>query len=402
MAFRYIALTPGGEQIKGSIDAPSEEAAEDRLWEAGYRVVALRPVWTPDLDRLLPTMFGVKPRTLIVFSRQLATLVESGIALLQALEILQRQQRSRMASVVAELAVAIKQGVSFSEAVGRQATVFPPMYAHMIAVGERTGSLEIVLRQTADHMEKDEAIVKRVRGAMAYPAFVVVLSVFVAVILVTAALPPLITLFDEFDQQLPLPTRILLALSKFATSYGLYAGIAMVVGLVATALYVQRPKGHRQMDGLLVRAPLIGQVTMMSNTARVCRTMAMLFRAGLPLSEIIGLVIGTTQNRVYRERLNEVGEALLRGEGLSTPLARTELFPPLVVQMIEVGEETGTLDANLETMGEFYANELDERIAALTSMIQPALTLAMGAVVAFIAISIIMPMYQIVQSIQPS
>lgn len=402
MAFRYVALTSAGEQVEGSIDAPSEEAAEQRLWEAGYRVIRLREAWTLELDRFLPTVFGVKPRTLITFSRQLATLVESGVALVQALEILQRQQRGRMAAVIADLAAAIKQGSSFSEAVGRQGAVFPCIYGHMIAVGERTGSLETVLRQIAEHMEREEALLKRIRGALAYPAFIVVLSVAVVGILTTVALPPLITLFDEFDSGLPLPTRILLTASSFLTSYGVYLGVGGLAVAIAGAFYIQQPSGRRQFDALLVRAPIIGEVTVMSNTARLSRTMSMLLRAGLPLSEIMALVLRTTGNRVYRERLNDVAAALLRGEGLSRPLASTGLFPLLMVQMVEVGEETGTLDANLETMGEFYANEVDERLAVLTSMIQPALTLAMGALVAFIAISIIMPMYDIMQSIRTS
>jgi type IV pilus assembly protein PilC len=258
----------------------------------------------------------------------------------------------------------------------------------------------MILRQLAEHMEKEQAIIKRVRGAMAYPAFVVLLAIGAVAIIMTAALPPLISLFDDFDAELPLPTRILIGVTHFVSAYKLHMAVALAVAVASGAWYIRQPAGRRQLDYAMLRAPLLGPITIQSNASRFSRTMAILFRAGLPLAEVMDLVLQTTQNRIVRESLEEVREELLRGEGLSKPLAKSKLFPPMLVQMVEVGEETGTLDANLETMGEFYAREVDERINTLTSMIQPALTLAIGALVAFIALSIIMPMYGIMQEIR--
>jgi type IV pilus assembly protein PilC len=270
----------------------------------------------------------------------------------------------------------------------------------MIAIGERTGNLEMVLRQLAAHMEKEQAIIKRVRGAMAYPAFVILLAICVVGILVTTALPPLLGLFDEFNAEPPLPTRILLGVTHFATAYKLHMAVVLVAAVAIGGFYVRRPSGRRQLDYLLLRAPLLGPITVLSNTSRFSRTMAILLKAGLPLSEVMELILETTQNRVVREAMEGVRDKLLRGEGLSKPLANSNMFPPMLVQMVEVGEETGTLDSNLETIAEFYAREVDERINTLTAMIQPALTLCMGGIVAFIAISIIMPMYSIMHSIR--
>jgi len=401
LAYRYIAFTPSGEQVRGSIDAPTEGLAEQTLWEWGYRIVTLRPTWTaPRLDQLFPTVFGVKPQEIITFSRQLATLIESGVAVLPALELLQRQARSGLGRVLGDLTQAIRQGSSFSDALRKHSQVFPAIFSRMIAVGERTGNLEMVLRQVATHMEKEQAIIKRVRGALAYPAFVILLAIGVVGILITAALPPLMSLFEEFDTELPLPTRILLGVSHFAAAYKLHMGVALVAAVAIGALYIRQPSGRRQLDYVLLRAPILGRITVLSNTSRFSGTMAILFKAGLPLSEVMDLVFQTTQNRVVREALEGVREELLRGEGLSKPLANSNLFPPMLVQMVEVGEETGTLDTNLQTMAEFYAREVDERINTLTSMIQPTLTLAVGAVVAFIAVSLIMPMYDMMQSIR--
>lgn len=402
LAYRYIAFTPSGEQVKGSIDVPTEGLAEQTLWELGYRIVTLRPTWTaPRLDQLLPTVFGVKPQEIITFSRQLATLIESGVAVLPALELLQRQaRRGGLGRVLGDLTQAIRQGSSFSDALREHTQVFPAIFSRMIAVGERTGNLEMVLRQVATHIEKEQAIIKRVRGALAYPAFVILMAIGVVGILITAALPPLISLFEEFDTELPLPTRILLAVSQFATAYKLHMLVALVAAVAMGALYIRQPSGRRQLDYVLLRAPLIGRITVFSNASRFSGTLAILLRAGLPLSEVMDLVMQSTGNRIVREALEGVREELLRGEGLSKPLANAKLFPAMLVQMVEVGEETGTLDSNLQTVADFYAREVDERVNTLTSMIQPTLTIAVGALVAFIAISLIMPMYGMMQSIR--
>ena len=401
MAYKYVAITPSGQQVRGSVEAPTEEVAEQSLWAQGYRIVTLRQSWAaPPLEQVLPTVFGTKPQEIITFSRQMATLIESGVAVLAALELLQRQAHRPLGRVLGEVAQAIKQGSSFSDALGQHPQVFPPIFSRMIGVGERTGNIEVVLRQLATHMEKEQAIIKRVRGALAYPAFMVVLAIGVVAIIMTAALPPLISLFDDFDAELPLPTRMLIGITHFVTAYKLHMAVALAVAVASGAWYIRQPSGRRRLDQALLRAPLLGPVTVLSNTSRFSRTMAILFRAGVPLSEVMDLVVRTTSNQIVREALEGVREELLRGEGLSKPLANAKLFPAMLVQMVEVGEQTGTLDANLETIGEFYAREVDERINTLTSMIQPALTLAMGAVVAFIAVSIIMPMYGIMQEIR--
>jgi len=401
LAYRYVAFTPSGEQAKGLIDAGSEGAAEQALWEQGYRIVTLRATRPlPRLDELFPTLFGIKPREIITLSRQMATLIESGIAVMPALELLRRQARGALGRVLGEVIGAIKQGSALSDALREHPQVFPPIFGRMIAVGERTGNLDVVLRQLATHLEKEQAIIKRVRGALAYPAFVILLAIGVVAIVITTALPPLMGLFEEFDAELPLPTKILLAVSHFANAYWLHTSAVLAVAVVIGVAYVRQPRGRRQLDYALLRMPLIGSITVLSNAARFSGTTAILLRAGIPVSEVMRMAIDTTGNRIVRERLREVEEQLLRGEGLSKPLADSKIFPPMLVQMVEVGEETGTLDSNLETMAGFYTGEVDERISALTGMLTPALTLIVGAMVAFIALSIIMPMYGIMGSIE--
>jgi type IV pilus assembly protein PilC len=401
LLYKYVAFAPSGEQVSGSVDAASEDIAERTLWDWQYKVVLIQPVKPrPTLDQVIPSLFGIKPREVINFSRHLATLVESGIPLLSAIELLQGQAKGPFARVLGEIGRDLKNGSPFSTAVAQHHAVFPPIYSRLMEVGERTGSLETVLRRVAMHMEKEQAIVKRVRGAMAYPAFVVLLAIVVVSILVTTALPPLTSLFDEFNTTLPLPTRILMGVSSFATAYKIHMLVVAVIVLALATWYSRQPSGRRQLDYLLVRLPLIGMINIQSNVSRFSRTMAMLLRAGLPLTDIMELVLQTTQNQIIRDELSGVREELLRGEGLAKPFGRSRLFPSMLSQVVSVGEETGALDTNLDTLAEFYAAEVDERVGALTAMVQPAMTLGIGLVVAFIAISIIMPMYSIMGHIQ--
>ena len=401
MLFKYVAFAPSGEQVAGSVDAANEDIAERTLWDWQYKVVLLQPVKPKlRLDQVLPSLFGVKSREVINFTRHLATLVESGIALLQAIELLQGQSKGPFARVLGDISRDLKNGSPFSTAIAQHRTIFPPIYSRLMEVGERTGSLETVLRRVALHMEKDQAIVKRVRGAMAYPSFVIVLAVVVIGVLVTTALPPLVSLFDEFNTTLPLPTRILIGISKFATAFKIHMLVALIALVGGCAWYTRQPTGRRQLDHLLVRLPLIGAINIQSNVSRFSRTMAMLLRAGLPLSDIMELVLQTTPNQTIRDELLSVREELMRGEGLARPFARSRLFPSMLSQVVSVGEETGALDANLDTLAEFYAAEVDEKVTALTAMVQPAMTLGIGLVVAFIAISIIMPMYSIMGHMQ--
>lgn len=398
MTFQYVAYTPAGEKIKGRVEAPSEKAAEELLWKLNYTVVSLSqaPAHT--------TPFGlgqkVKIRELVVFSRQLATLIESGIPIIRALQLLQEQVSSKkLRSVLSEVAVDVQQGRFISEAILKHENVFPPLYGRLIEVGERTGNLEMVLRQLATYLEKEDQLTRKIKGALSYPAFVLVLAIGVVLLLMFVALPPLMDLFTSFDAQLPLPTRILMAITDFVTSYTLWllGGIGAVV--IASGLFLRSEPGRLFLDRLVLRIPLIDRITIQGAVARMARSMCSLLRAGISVPEILRMVIRTQNNRVIKASLQKVEQELLQGHGLSDPLAADPLFPRMLVQMVRVGEETGSLDGNMETLAIFYEEEVDRAVKALTDAIQPALTLFIGGVVGFVAVSVIMPMYTLIGAI---
>jgi len=397
MPYRYVAYTKTGERVQGTINAASEARAEEALWQSDYIIVSLKPVRTrPGLEELMPTFFGVKPRDLIVFSRQLATLIESGITILSALQMLKEQTSNKaLKKALQKVIEDVQEGESFSEALKKHPQAFPPIYNRMIEVGERMGNIETVLRQLATYMEKREALTRKLRGAMAYPTFIILLAIGVVFIMMNFTLPAIMGLFSEFEAELPFTTRALIAITKFTTTYRSRILAAAASAVALASLYIRTPIGQRHRDLLLLKIPVIGSINVQSNISRLCHTMSILLKAGLPMTEIMELVVQAMGNVIFREALERVRTEMLQGHGLSRPISQEKVFPSLLAQMVRVGEETGALDSNLETLAFFYEEEADRKISALTGMLEPALMLFVGGLVGFLAVSVIMPMYSL-------
>ncbi len=401
MAFKYVAIAPTGEQVSGQIDVPDEAQAERALWDASYRVISIRKErQLPGLQKILPSLYGVKKRSLITFSRQLATLLESGVPVMRCLELLEEQSTSKpLAAAIRGISRDIRGGSTFADSIRGFPEVFPTLYPRMVELGERTGRLEQMLNQLADYMEREEAVMKRVRGAFMYPGFICLLAIGVAALLMTTALPALTGLFDEFGGDLPLPTRILMGLSDFMAAYRMQVFGAILLGLLLITLAAGQPWGKRFIHKMQITAPVIKDVTLSANAARFSRTLALMLRAGLPLTEVMDMLVKTTDNTILQERVAGVRQKLIDGEGLSGPMADAEIFPPMLVQMVAVGEETGTLDANLDITADYYSREVDSKVDAMAATLTPILTLIVGVVVGFVALALIMPMYSMIGNI---
>jgi type IV pilus assembly protein PilC len=400
--YQYEAVDKNGLRVAGVLDLANETAAEQTLWQQGLTIVRLAPAKPKQtLSTLFPTFFGVKRRDLIIFSRQLSTLLESGINILAGLRLLTDQASSRaLRQVLEEVISALQQGQSFSTALAAHPLAFPPLYARTVTIGEHTGHLEESLRQLATYYEKEQALSRKIRDALAYPIFVMIVAVFVVIIMMTVALPPIVSLFETFSATLPLPTRILIAISKFASTYGVYVLFIALVLTAVSAWWGGTPSGQRVRDTVLLRVPALSQVILYGQIARFTRTASVLVRAGLPLPEVMELTLQAMDNVVVFDALERVRVALLAGQGFAVPLSSERIFPAMLGQMARVGEETGTLDGNLATLADFYEEDVDRRIKTLTSLAEPALTLLVGGVVGFIAISMVLPMYSILSSIK--
>ena len=396
LTYRYVASTRQGEQVKGNIKAPTEIAAERLLIDKGYipEHVELAPSMF-SLEEALPSLFQVKTRDVVVFSRQLATLLRSGISLLPALEILQGQVGSSrgFTRILGSVLNEIRAGGSFSQAISKHPKAFNEIYCRTIAVGEETGNMEAVLHQMAAYLEKQSALAQRVKKALTYPMMVLGVGVVVIALLITVVMPKLLDMFLAMSVELPLPTRILIAVTELFNTHTLYIAIAGVF-LVAVILWlVKQPTGRRLLDRVRLHMPIIGPPALMSELGRFARSLSVLVGAGLKLQEIMELLPQSTTNRVFRDALDHVHERLFLGEGLADPMSRLDIFPPLMVQMVAVGEESNSLDFTMGVVADFYETAAEEKTAAMVGMIGPFSTIGIALLVGFIALSVIMPMY---------
>jgi len=399
MAYSYVAYTPQNVRVRGRVEASSENAAEEILWKQNYTILSLTEVQEGSKSQFMRGR--IKTRALIIFSQQLATLIESGIPIVRALYLLQEQMKNKqLQETLAEVVVDVEQGRFFSEAIMKHKKAFPALYGRLIEVGERAGNLEMVLRQLALYLEKEEALVRKIRSAMAYPSFVLVLAFGVIFLMLSVALPPLMELFSGFGAELPLPTRILIALTDFFSAYQMQLLGAIVLLIAVAVLVFRSPAGRLVFDRVALKIPLVGRVIIEGAVGRMCRSISALLQAGIALPEIIEMTMGTQNNRVIHAALEDVHRGLLQGNGFSEPLSRHKVFPGMLVQMVRVGEETGSLDANMETLAVFYEDEVDRAVGALTGALEPALTIFVGVLVGFVAVAVIMPMYSLMGVVQ--
>ena len=394
MDYAYLGYTPDRQIVKGRVSAADERAAVDMLTNVGYRVVTIKPVTVsfPELGKL----FGakVKATELVTFARQLALMLESGVGIIQALELLESQSTDKnLKKILFQVVNDLKGGKSLSIALAQHPKVFNKVFCKMINVGEQTGALESVLRSLASYIERQTASIAKLKQAMTYPIIVFCLGIAVALVMIFVLMPPMIDMFSKLGGTLPLPTRILLGLMGFLMSYGKYLFIGIAALVVVGFLYIRTPKGRYQFDSLMLRIPLIGRLNLVTELARVCRSLAVLFRAGLPLPEVMALTIQTAGNRVVIRALGEVEHGMLRGQGLGKPMSGNKVFLPMMVEMTKVGEETGNLDESLVLVAENLEIEADRRTQALLGMIEPIMTIAMGLGVGFLAMAVFMPIY---------
>ncbi|MBN2463354.1 MAG: type II secretion system F family protein [Dehalococcoidia bacterium] len=397
MDYTYLGYTGDRQIVKGKVSAADERAAVDMLSNIGYRVVSIKQA-TSISATLFPTLSGlqakVKPQEMVTFSRQLALLLESGVGIIQALELLEAQATDKsLRRVLVKVLHDIRGGKSLSMAMAQHPNVFPKLYCKMINVGEQTGALETVLRNLADYTERQTASVAKIKQAMMYPLVVFMLALVVGTIMITILLPPMIDMFSKLGGTLPLPTRMLLGTMGFVENYGLYLLVGIIASGIVGFLYFRTPNGRYLRDKLTLKIPLIGRLMQITELARCCRSLSLLFRSGLPLPEVMNLTIQATNNRVISGALHEVEQGMLRGQGLAKPMTNKKVFLPLMVEMTRVGEETGNLDESLVVVAENYEIEADRRTQTLLGLIEPVMTIVMGIGIGFLALSVFMPIY---------
>ena len=401
-SYAYRAYTETGRRREGRIEAGGSSAAEEALWLQGLKIVRLFPAPpAKTMADYFPSLYQISPADIILFTRQLATFINAGVPMSRALSTIAEETGSPLFKrVIVAVLDDLERGQNLSEALARHPKVFSALYVDLVRVAELTGNLEGTLKELALYLRRDLNTLRRVRTAMIYPAVILVVATVVVLILVFFALPAFVRIFAEFKVQLPLPTRILIGIVNFVEHWGLAIGavIAVIAGAIFMALRTRR--GVYARDVLFLKAPIFGPIVLSAILNRFARTLSMVLKAGVPLGQTFDAVIAATGNRVFQRGLATVKEQMTGGEGFAGPLVRTRLFPPMMTQMVRVGEETGTLDTYLEQAAEFYEEELDYRIRGMTALIEPVMTVAVGIVVGFIAVSLISAMYGLVGALK--
>jgi type IV pilus assembly protein PilC len=401
MAYKYKAYTSDKKVVQGTIEVASESLAEGALYNAGYQHILsleeIRPGMS--LKSLIPTLFGVKTQDAIDFSNQLASLIESGVPILTALKLLAGQaSKSSLKYILNGLIEEIQVGNPFSQALSNHPQVFSNTYCQVIRASEQAGNLEFGLRQAASYMEKQATTARKIKHAMFYPAFVLLMAIGVTILLITVALPPLVDLFTSLSVELPRMTQLLISVSGFILDHFLYIIVGLLIVILISISLLRLPSVKLARDRLMLKIPLIGAINIERGVQHFCQTASMLLKAGLHLPQVMDIAIQTNKNQIIRQSFSDVKDKLVQGEGLAQPLAEVEFFPPLLAEMAVVGEKTGAIDSTFTTLADFYEQRVDRRIEVLISMMEPILTLIIGIVVIFIALSMITPLYSVLRS----
>ena len=352
------------------------------------------------LYREFPTFFRVRTADLILFSRQLATFIRVGVPITDAIRLLQGASGSgAFRAALDDICQDLEAGESFATAISHHPSVFNQLYVDMIRAAEYSGTLDRVLIQVAGYLQRQDTALKKLRSAMIYPAVILVLAVSVCTVLIVFVLPNFVSIFNEFHATLPLPTRILLGVGLFAQHWRIQLVIGLFVAVAAVLTLMSSRPGRVMWDHILVRLPVIGPIVVYSIIERFTRTLATMLRAGIPISHTFEVAIASAGNIRYRRGLEAVKERMLTGDGFSQPLAATGLFAPMMIRMIRVGEETGTLDSSLEQIADFLSEEMDYKVRNMIALMEPSLVIAVGAAVGFVAVSVILPMYGLLKAV---
>lgn len=401
--YNYTATDFQLKRKSGQITASSSREARRLLREKGLFVLDIKeykPIERKNINFSL-TKPKINVKEITLFSRQFATLIEAGIPISRSLYILTQNTRNKQfAKILNNIRTQIEQGTSLSVALSKYDKIFPPIYIDMVASGEVSGALHEVLDRLASYMENEKSIKSKVKSAFIYPTVVLIVAIAVVFLMLIYVIPKFIPIFEDMGEQLPLPTRMLLNLSEFMQTSWWMLIVGFLVMLIAIGIYRQTPMGRKQTDILKLKIPIIGDVISKSAIARFCRTLETLQRSGVPLIQSLGIVGKTSGNYVIQRAVENSITSLENGEGISAPLAESGAFPVLVTQMISIGEETGELEQILTKIADFYEEEVGIAVATMTSLIEPIITVFLGVLIGFIAVAIIMPMYEMMGNLQ--
>ena len=394
--FVYTGRTRGGQTITGEMEGANREAVVARL--RSQQVIATAVRTTPK-DITIPGLGGkVSDRDIVVFTRQFATMIDAGLPLVQCLEILASQQDNKtLKKTLTEIRQSVEGGSTFAAALKQHPKVFSSLYANMVEAGEAGGILDTILNRLAQYMEKAMSLKKKVKSAMIYPSTIITVAVLVVIFLLVFVIPTFKAMFEGFGAALPLPTQIVLELSRIVRTYFVVGVAVLVGGIVGLRWWYGTDAGKTNIDRLLLRMPIIGLLIRKVAVAKFTRTLGTLISSGVAILDGLDITARTAGNKIVEMAVLRTRASISEGKTIAEPLRESGVFPPMVVQMIAVGEQTGALDAMLGKIADFYDEEVDTAVANLTSLLEPLLMVFLGVVIGGVVIAMYLPIFKLVQ-----
>jgi len=398
--FGYKVRSQQGTILAGTMEAGEQRMVVDRLRRQRFIVLEIGEIKKNALKDVLDAINFLKRRVrqkdLVLFSRQLSTLIGAGVPIVQGLTILLNQiDNPAFKEVITSVREDIESGTSITEALSRHPTVFSELYVNMVRSGELGGILDVILERLSGYLEAAARLRGKIKSAMVYPAVIALVAGGITTFLLIVVVPAFVKIFQQAGARLPLPTQILLMISNFLKHYIIFIIIGLIIFVVGLRQYYKTEAGSMRIDRLFLRLPIFGTLLRKIAVAKFTRTFGTLVKSGVPILQALDTVAKTSGNRVIEKAVLAAKESIREGERISEPLKGSGAFPPMVIQMISVGEETGNLDAMLSKIAEFYEQEVDAAVSGLTSMIEPVVIVFMGIIIGAIAISMYMPMFHL-------
>lgn len=398
-AFAFSGRTRGGESVSGERQAKSLEAAVAALRREQILITRIDPV-KAKASRTIKTGGKVPAKSLAIFTRQFSVMIDAGLPLVQCLDILGRQEPHKgFAATILKTREDVESGMSLADAMRKHPRTFDALFTNMIQAGEAGGILDTILKRLATYIEKNVKLISQVKSAMIYPVAVICIAVIVVAVILWKVIPTFAKMFEGLGAQLPLPTRIVIAMSNGLVAWGPFIILGLAGVAFAVRSYYRTNQGRHMIDGMLLRAPILGIILRKVAVARFCRTLSTLISSGVPLLDGLDITAKTAGNAIVEDAIMETRASIERGETVSKPLQDTKVFPPMVTQMIGVGEATGALDMMLAKIADFYEDEVDTAVAGLLTLLEPVMISFLGVIVGGIVISMYMPIFDLISKL---
>ena len=395
-AFTYTARALSGELRTATMEAATRDDVIAQLRRQRLTVVKV-----DEAGKKKQSMGRIKMRDVVIFTRQFSTMINAGLPLVQALDILAKQTDNKaLASVTRAVVLDVESGNTVADALAKHPKAFTGLYVNMVAAGEAGGILDTILMRLATFLEKNDALVRKVKGAMIYPAVIMGVAALAVIILLWKVIPVFQEMFASVKMELPMPTKVVIAMSAFLNGYwwALIGGIATLAILIQR--YYKTQDGKLQIDRLLLKVPVIGDVLRKSAVSRFTRTLGTLISSGVAILDGLEITARTAGNRVVHDAILASRASIAGGDTIAAPLAKSQVFPPMVISMIAVGEQTGGLDAMLSKIADFYDQEVDAAVGALISVLEPVMIVVLGVVVGGMIVAMYLPIFDMVNAVQ--